>query len=145
MGIGRRLGRLRPRHDLLRLLVAETSLEVPIGAAIDGAAALLEQIDQSGVFVDHVTLGLIGLRFDVDRLGSLHRVRAARRDFDPSHVLMGRSTPHVGRQRELRTLDGVLEECVDESVARVVLVTGEEDNEFKPGMPIGNAPTAPKP
>jgi tetratricopeptide (TPR) repeat protein len=37
---------------------------------------------------------------------------------------MGRSTPHVGRQRELTTLDGVLDECIDESVSRLVLVTG---------------------
>jgi tetratricopeptide (TPR) repeat protein len=119
------LHRLRP--DLMVAVstgLAETSLEVPIGAAIDGAAALLEQLDQSGVFVDPVTLGLIGLRFDVARVGSLHRVLAARRDFAASHVLMGRSTPHVGRQRELRTLDGVLDECVEESVSRLVLVTG---------------------
>ena len=117
----------RHRQDLIFAVstgLAETSLSVPIGAAIDGAAALLERIDQSGVFVDHVTLGLIGLRFDVDRVGALHRVLAARRDFDASHVLMGRSTPHVGRERELRTLDGVLDECVHESVSRMVLVTG---------------------
>lgn len=119
------LHRLRPDLKVaVSTGLAETSLEVPIGAAIDSAAALLERLDQSGVFVDHVTLGLIGLRFEVARLGALHHVLAARRDLAASHVLMGRSTPHVGRQRELRTLDGVLDECVDESVSRLVLVTG---------------------
>jgi tetratricopeptide (TPR) repeat protein len=37
---------------------------------------------------------------------------------------MGRPTSCVGRERDLRTLEATFDECVDESVARVVLVTG---------------------
>ncbi|HTV17837.1 MAG TPA: protein kinase [Polyangiaceae bacterium] len=117
----------RQRDDLSFAVstgLAQTSLPVPVGACIDAAAALLERIQQPGVFVDEVTLGLIGLRFEIDRIGALHRVVGARRDIDASHLLMGRSTPHVGRERELRTLDGVLDECVNESVSRMVFVTG---------------------
>src|SRR5262249_1061708 len=37
--------------------------------------------------------------------------------------LLGRATPCVGRERELRALSDLLGECVDEPVARAVLVT----------------------
>jgi hypothetical protein len=41
-----------------------------------------------------------------------------------SHTLLGRASPFVGRERELRTLTATWEECVEDSVARAVLVTG---------------------
>ncbi|MEY4545596.1 MAG: hypothetical protein RL685_1791 [Pseudomonadota bacterium] len=104
--------------------LAETSGGVPIGVAIDRAASLLERIDRDGVCLDEVTLGLIGLRFEVERAGPLIRLLAARTEFDAPRRLMGRFTPHLGRERELRTLDGVLDECASESVSRMVLVTG---------------------
>jgi eukaryotic-like serine/threonine-protein kinase len=38
--------------------------------------------------------------------------------------VLGRPTSCVGRERDLRTLEATFDECVDESAARVVLVTG---------------------
>jgi tetratricopeptide (TPR) repeat protein len=104
--------------------LAETFGGVHMGVAIDRAAAQLAQTEQVGVYLDEVTLGLIGLRFEVQQAGAFIRLLAARPDFDAPHVLMGRSTPHVGRERELATLDGVLDEVVNESVCRMVFVTG---------------------
>jgi serine/threonine protein kinase/tetratricopeptide (TPR) repeat protein len=105
--------------------LADTSGRVPVGAAIDRAAALLgESGIGSGVLLDDVTRGLIGLRFEVQRSGSNHLLLAARRDLDPPRLLMGRPTPHVGRERELRMLDSVLDECAEDRVARTVIVTG---------------------
>ena len=49
---------------------------------------------------------------------------SARRDFDAPRQLMGRPSPCVGRDRELRTLDEALNECMVESVSRVVVITG---------------------
>lgn len=104
--------------------LAETSGGVPIGVAIDRAAGLLDQIERAGVYLDEVTLGLIGLRFEVQRVAALVRLVAARAELDAPPVLMGRPTPHIGRARELSLLDGVLDECTNESVSRMVLVTG---------------------
>ena len=120
---------LRRRAPDLLLAVAtglaDTSGRAPVGAAIDRAAALLGQTGVgSGVLLDDVTSALIGLRFEVQRSGSRHLLLAARRDLDPPRLLMGRPTPHVGRDRELRMLDSVLDECVDERVSRTVIVTG---------------------
>ena len=38
-------------------------------------------------------------------------------------TLLGKATVCVGRDRELALLEGTFEECVDEPVARAVLVT----------------------
>ncbi len=54
----------------------------------------------------------------------LNELRTARRNLDAPRLLMGRPTPYVGRDRELRLLDEVLDECINEGVSRTVLVTG---------------------
>ena len=72
-----------------------------------------------------MTVGLIGLRFEVVRAGELNVLRTARRNLDAPRLLMGRPTPYVGRERELRLLDEVLDECIDDRVSRCVLVTGQ--------------------
>jgi len=106
--------------------LAETSGRVPVGSAIDRAAALLgaDAASGPGVYLDDVTLGLIGFRFDVQRLEGRNLLLGARRDFGAPRLLMGRPTPHVGRDRELKMLDGVLEECLADRVSRTVMVTG---------------------
>jgi serine/threonine protein kinase len=121
------LRRLRP--DLMLAVatgLADTSERVPVGAAIDRAAALLgyKVSSAAGVPIDEVTSGLIGRRFDVQRSAAMTLLVGARRDFDAPRVLMGRPTPCLGRDREVAMLDGVLEECVSDCVSRTVLVTG---------------------
>jgi eukaryotic-like serine/threonine-protein kinase len=120
------LSRLQPE---LALAVAtglvDTSGGVPVGAAIDRAALLLSEAGgQSGVMLDDVTLGLVGLRFEVQRTRGRSLLLAARRDLDGPRQLMGRPTPYVGRDRELRTLDEALNECLVDGVSRVVVITG---------------------
>ena len=39
-------------------------------------------------------------------------------------TLLGKPTPCVGRDKELGLLEGTLRECVSDSVARAVVVTG---------------------
>jgi tetratricopeptide (TPR) repeat protein len=43
---------------------------------------------------------------------------------ESSRMLLGKATPCVGRDKELGLLEATLRECIDESVARAVLVTG---------------------
>jgi serine/threonine protein kinase/tetratricopeptide (TPR) repeat protein len=80
---------------------------------------------ESPVFLDETTAGLLDTRFDVggDERGLF--IRGLREREAKARTLLGKATPFVGRERELSTLIGIFEECVDEPVARAVLVTGQ--------------------
>src|SRR5262249_48573466 len=111
----------------------------PVGQVIDRAAALLRAAEPAGagqqrrtrppwaprrlpVPVDEVPARLIEAHFDVrgepPRL-ELHGEGEA----GVARTLLGRAMPFVGRERELRALEGLYDECVAESVARAALVT----------------------
>jgi predicted Ser/Thr protein kinase len=87
------------------------------GPAIDRAAALLDS-SPGIVRIDEVTAGLLDARFDV-RGGVL----LARREHDGVRTLLGKPTMCVGRDKELVLLEATLTECIDEQVARAILVT----------------------
>ncbi|UQA54721.1 serine/threonine-protein kinase [Polyangium aurulentum] len=102
-----------------------------IGPAIDRAAALVEGTacigggeERAPIVLDDVTVGLLDARFDV-RIGEagpmLHGEHA--RGDGMRTTLLGKPTPCVGRDRELRLLTGSFDECVEERSARAVLVT----------------------
>jgi tetratricopeptide (TPR) repeat protein len=108
-----------------------------VGEVLERAAALLASArarkevigddtlqGQSPVFLDETTAGLLDLRFDVggDERGLF--IRGLRERDDKARTLLGKPTPFVGRDRELSTLLAIFDECVQESVARAVLVTG---------------------
>jgi tetratricopeptide (TPR) repeat protein len=102
-----------------------------VGQVIDNAVALLAGEADGGegaaasVRIDEVTAGLLGDRFGVERAapGKLRLVGEERR-----HRRRGRTreqrSPFVGRSSELATLVATLDECLGESVARALLVTG---------------------
>jgi tetratricopeptide (TPR) repeat protein len=96
----------------------------PTGPVIDQAAALLAHWTSSGVRIDEVSAGLLGGRFDVLTDGELKLLRGRKRESEPSWILLGKPTPCVGRDKELGLLEATLHECVEESVARAVIVTG---------------------
>jgi tetratricopeptide (TPR) repeat protein len=91
---------------------------------VDHAASLLVG-DEAGVIrVDDVTAALLGNVFEVvegDHGLTLHGF--ARYDEEPRRLL-GTATPCVGREKELAFLQGAWRECVEDSVARAVVVTG---------------------
>jgi eukaryotic-like serine/threonine-protein kinase len=96
----------------------------PPGPAIDRAAKLLARSAPATIGLDEVTAGLLGERFDV-RLGVEGSTLVGRRGgTEAPRTLLGKATPCVGRDKELTLLHGILRECVDETVARAVLVTG---------------------
>jgi tetratricopeptide (TPR) repeat protein len=108
-------------------------------------AALASQ----SVLVDELTAGLLDERFDVRPDGEARRGLAKgateagpvapsaasqaswvwlfgeRRRVDGTRTLLGRPTPCVGRDRELRALEDAFEACVDDGEARAVVVTAE--------------------
>ncbi len=79
---------------------------------------------QSPVFLDETTAGLLDMRFDVGGDDRGLFIRGLRERDTKARTLLGKPTPFVGRDRELSTLLGIFEECVEEPVARAVLVTG---------------------
>jgi tetratricopeptide (TPR) repeat protein len=75
-----------------------------------------------GVWVDDATAALVESELVAARRGSVFWLSGASAA-SSVRTLLGKVTPCVGRDREIETIAGVLAECVDESVARVVLVT----------------------
>ncbi len=107
----------------------------PVGEVLERAAHLLSETtaasrelqtsqDAPPIRIDHVTAGLLDLRFDVtdDPIG--RELRGTRDGGDTARTVLGRSTTCVGRDRDLATLEATFSECAEESVARAVLVTG---------------------
>ena len=121
------LRQLRPGLALaIATGLAETSGQIPVGVAIDRAAEVLKAHPRGlpNVYVDALTCGLIESRFELRLLGERTILVGERPDTDTTRSLMGKRTPFVGRDKELRLLEAMLEETNAERVARAVLVTG---------------------
>jgi tetratricopeptide (TPR) repeat protein len=88
------------------------------GPIIDRVATLASRT--RGIAIDEVSAALLGDRFDIEG-GAL--VGTTRTDTRP-RMLLGKETPHVGRDKELALLDATFRECVGEPIARSVVVTG---------------------
>ncbi|MBI2895872.1 MAG: protein kinase, partial [Deltaproteobacteria bacterium] len=105
---------------------AEVGRGLPVGEAIDRAAGLLlRPVDPARmpIWIDDVTSGLLDERFVRGEEEGCTTL-AGRREVDTVRTLCGRPTPFVGREAQLPTLESAFDECVRESVARVLLVTG---------------------
>ncbi|MFT3776271.1 MAG: protein kinase [Minicystis sp.] len=105
---------------------SELSDRSQVSDAIDRTAKLLAGAAARGatprpIAVDEVTAGLLGPRFTVQGdEGGLALIGEAA-DREPR--LLGKPTALVGRERELRLLETLFAECVEEPRARAVLVT----------------------
>lgn len=97
---------------------------VPVGEAIDHGVAVLARATRGALRVDALTARLIGTRYSVQADGEGLFVAGERRGVDATRKLLGRPTPHVGRDRELLTLEALFDECAGEPVARAALVVG---------------------
>lgn len=121
------LARLRPDLQIgVATGRAETTGRVPVGAAIDRAAELIAgaRASRADVVVDELTRGLLDPSFDVGREGTRLVLIGQRMHVEAMRLLIGKPTPFVGRDKELGMLELTLRECIDDRVARAVLVTG---------------------
>jgi serine/threonine protein kinase/predicted ATPase len=97
----------------------------PVGEVIERAAELLGRApSDTGIAVDHVTLGLLEARFDVSTSEGISLLQRERPHVETARRLLGKPTSTVGRERELGFLLSSFDECVSEPVARALLVTG---------------------
>jgi hypothetical protein len=103
---------------------AETTAGGAMGPVIDQAASLLAHSTSSGILIDEVTAGLLGERFEVRQEEKCQVLVGRKSDGEAPRTLLGKPTPCVGRDKELSLLELTLRECVEESVARAVVVTG---------------------
>ena len=103
---------------------AQTTDDGASGPVIDHAASLLTLSMSASSRIDEVSAGLLGERFEVREESTGKVLVARRREPEAPRTLLGKPTPCVGRDKELGLLDATLRECIEESVARAVLVTG---------------------
>lgn len=110
----------------------ETSERVPVGDALERAAQLLAgapPVESRGprgvILLDRLTRALLDARFEVledeDRL----LLRAERSLGEIPRTLLGRPSPFIGRQRDLRNVLELLEELLEERRPAAILVTAE--------------------
>ncbi|MFO0612684.1 MAG: protein kinase [Polyangiaceae bacterium] len=117
--------RLRDRGDCRAVVgtgLAEPTGGLPVGPAIDRAAQLIEAGELGGVALDDVTAALLDDGFQIDRAASPPLLLAHGEAVSPPRA--GRTTPFVGRDKEIAMIDAMLAESFGEPVARVVVVTG---------------------
>ncbi|CAN92006.1 Protein kinase [Sorangium cellulosum So ce56] len=105
---------------------AEVTGKPPAGDLLARAVALLAApAPVSGVaYVDDVTRALLGGRFDVRREPAGWALAGERAIGDDARWGLGRPSPFLDRDVELRQLVDLFEECVEEGLARAALVTG---------------------
>jgi tetratricopeptide (TPR) repeat protein len=103
---------------------AQTTRGGPPGRVIDQAASLLTQFTSTGIRVDEVTAGLLEARFEIRKGDGWYTLAGRRPGLETPRTLLGKSTPCVGREKELALLEATWRECVEDSVSRAVVVTG---------------------
>lgn len=102
----------------------------PLGDAIDRAAHTLAiqraraDVSETPVILDELTAGLLDGRFDVRETdGDLYLLHGERTTLSGARTLLGKPTTCVGRDRELRLLEGLFGQCLDDGAPHAALVT----------------------
>jgi tetratricopeptide (TPR) repeat protein len=101
---------------------------LPVGEVAERAAQLLQPGAPTDrrIRIDELTAGLLDGRFTVEGEGEGLALLGEREALgEEARVFLGRASPCVGRERELRALLEAFETCVSEPCARAVIVVGE--------------------
>lgn len=101
---------------ILRGVLAPGAPTLPTGAAEPEPV-------RCGIRVDEVMAGLLEGRYEIARGPLGATLGEERREPTTARTLLGRTTPCVGRRRELATLEALFAECVEEPIARVAWIT----------------------
>ncbi len=115
---------------LFRFLPNASMALVPGRGVVSGALALGSVIEQAvslaargvGIHISEDARETLSPLFEIDPDGVLRGRRGDPEVGEGQRTLLGRPTPCVGRERELAVLQGFIEECAADSVARAVTV-----------------------
>ncbi|HMJ14036.1 MAG TPA: protein kinase [Polyangiaceae bacterium] len=107
---------------------------LPVGEAIDRAVNLIRSLKHRSsasqllepvqVHLDELSADLLDARFDVRRGKHSWLLVGEADPIQGGRTLLGKTTPCVGRERELGFLQATFAECQTENSARVTLMTG---------------------
>jgi eukaryotic-like serine/threonine-protein kinase len=102
---------------------------VPIGDAIDRAVAILQAAPRAGadaprLLVDDVTAALLPARFALEKRGIYVELRGEGDGEITARTLLGRATPFVGREHEMRLLETLFDQSIEAPSARAAIVVG---------------------
>jgi hypothetical protein len=115
------------RPMAIAMLRAESTRPLPEGDLLVRASQLVPLAQGSGelqpIALDEMIAGLLDARFDVIERDAGLMLCGERVLMQGARTLLGRPTSCVGRDWELGALAGILETCIDEPEARVVVVT----------------------
>lgn len=116
--------RVPGRNVVLAMGRADATDKSPMGHVIDRAASLsgASRAIDAFVWIDDTVAGLLDARFDVREEGEAFVLHHERALGEGTRTLLGRATPLVGREREIRYIEDCFEESL-EGNAQAVLVT----------------------
>jgi serine/threonine protein kinase/tetratricopeptide (TPR) repeat protein len=99
---------------------------LPIGDVIERAARMLDRTTGrlDGIHVDAISARFLDARFDIVQDGGEAVLLGERRSHALRRTLLGKPSPHVGRERELGALLALVEESFGETTPRCAVVTG---------------------
>ncbi len=101
----------------------------PTGEAIDRAVELLARASEGAsapgneIFVDDLTAQLLHDRFTTRAETRGTALVSERDEWGGCRQVLGKRLPFVGRDRELAELEALYDECIDEHLGRVALIT----------------------
>ncbi len=102
---------------------------LPVGEVMDRAGDFLRRFEGAQspapqVLLDATTAGLLGPRFQIDKLqAGVFLLLSERMWVDESRPLLGRPTPCVGREQELALMEVAFNSCLEDCSARALLIT----------------------
>jgi len=116
------------RPMAITMVRVEATRPLPEGEVLGRASPLAPQPGPGSgelppIALDEMIAGLLDARFDVIEQGAGLMLCGERVLMQGARTLLGRPTSCVGRDWELGALAGILEACIDEPEARVVVVT----------------------
>lgn len=106
----------------------ESTSRLPVGEALERAATLLDEVLGDGhqervVWIDENTRGLLDARFELSEQNGRIGLRSERQAAQESRTLLGKPSPFVGREREMRNICDLVDESIEERRPSAVLVS----------------------
>jgi hypothetical protein len=103
---------------------SDVPARAPSAELIELAAGMFDGGAAGRIVLDGTTAALLDARFDVARDHGQWTLRGRREPGEGRAILGEPPPPCVGRDRELRALEGLVEDCIQERSAQVAVVKG---------------------